>query len=714
MTPAQQQAIRAARQRLAIEAARARVAPQQAGASDAMRQRVESAIQAGDAGIPPERRAGMDRMNAQAEDAIGEARRAQFVEDNPMGARAAVAVQGIPFAGEYADEAFGMIGGPGATERIRTAQRGMEENRPGETMAWRIGTGIASSLPAAAVAAPRVMAQGASLLSNVARGAIAGGAAGGIEGAVSGYGAGEGEGRARSAAERAAIGGIAGGAIGGAAPAVSAGLRNLFGRFRTSDIQTIAREFGISPDAARVVRSALDAEDFTAAQAAIQRAGGRAMLADAGEASRTLLDASMTAAPGAARVGREAVDARAAEGGREFVTVLDRFFGPARGVETTRAAIRSGSSGARQAAYDAAYAMPIDYSARAGQRLESLWSRVPAAARARAARLMQLNGEESAQVMAQIAPDGAVTYSRPADVRQWDYITRALNDAAEGGEARGAMGGMTAESRALSGLSREIRDTLRSSVPEYGAALRAGADTIGQTQAVQTGAQLLLPSTTREQARELIRGMTAAERTQARQGLRSYIDDLMARTQAALTDPNMDAREATRAWRALSSRQSQDNIAALMGEGRARGLAGEIDRIATDFELRAAVAANSRTAVRGAVQGQAREIAGQMGILDTLTSTGSPTEAGRRLVQALTAADPGARAAREAGLFTEITEALTRTRGEREARRIMSVVGQSIGSEPISRARAEHIARMLTGGVSGGAYQTSQQSLATQ
>lgn len=679
----------------------------------AMRDRIETALAAGDAGIAPDRRAAMDRANAIAMGQIEQAGRAQLVEDNPLGARAAVAVQGIPFVGEYADEAAGLVSTE-ARDRIRAAQRGMEETRPGQTTALRVGGGVLGSIPLAMAAAPRVMAQGSGILANTVRGLVAGGAAGGAEGVVSGFGAGEEGTRGRMAAERGMIGAAAGGVIGGAAPAVAAGVRSVLGRFRTSDIQTIAREFGISPDAARVVRSALDAEDFTAAQAAIQRAGGRAMLADAGDATRTLLDASMTGAPGAARIGRQAVDERAAAGGREFVEVLDRFFGRPQGVETTRAAIRRGSSGARATAYDAAYATPIDYSARAGRRLESLWARVPEAARARAARLMQLQGEQSQQVMASIGPNGAVTYSRPADVRQWDYITRALNDAAEGGEARGAMGGMTAESRALSGLAREIRDTLRGSVPEYNAALRAGADTIRQTQAVQTGAELLMPSTTREQAREAVRAMTAAERTQARQGLRSYIDDLMANTQAALTDPNMDAREAIAAWRRLSSRRAQDNIAALMGEGRAQGLAREIDRIATDFELRAAVAANSRTAVRGAVQGQAREIAGQAGILDTLTQTGSPTEAGRRLVQAMTAADPGARAAREAGLFAEITEALTRTRGEREARRIMSVVGQSIGSEPISRARAEHIARLLTSGLGGGVYQTAQQSLGSQ
>jgi hypothetical protein len=314
--------------------------------------------------------------------------------------------------------------------------------------------------------------------------------------------------------------------------------------------------------------------------------------------------------------------------------------------------------------------------------------------------------------MARVADDGSVTFLRWPDVRQWDYITRAIGDLAESGEARGAMGGMTAESRALAGLQREIRDTLRSHVPAYGRALSEAADTIGQVRAVEVGQSLIAARTTREQARAAIRGMTAAERAAARQGLRSQIDDMMAQTRRALTDGDMDAREALTAWRALSTRQSQDNMAQLLGRDRAAALVREMDRIGTDFELRAAVATNSRTAVRQAVQGEVRAVS-QPGVLGTLME-GRPMEASRRIVQALAGRTDAARAAREAGIFEEITEALTRTRGEREASQIMRVVGDSIGSEPISRARAEHIARLLTSGLAGGGYQTGQQLLGTR
>ena len=59
---------------------------------------------------------------------------------------------------------------------------------------------------------------------------------------------------------------------------------------------------------------------------------------------------------------------------------LDATLGTPQGQEALSAGIRSGTADARQSAYDAAYAVPIDYSSNNGKMLESLFSRVPAAA----------------------------------------------------------------------------------------------------------------------------------------------------------------------------------------------------------------------------------------------------------------------------------------------------------------------------------------------
>ncbi len=50
---------------------------------------------------------------------------------------------------------------------------------------------------------------------------------------------------------------------------------------------------------------------------------------------------------------------------------------------------------------------------------------------------MQLEGNQSQQILARVGDDGAVTFERLPDVRQIDYITRALRQAAESGEGQG-------------------------------------------------------------------------------------------------------------------------------------------------------------------------------------------------------------------------------------------------------------------------------------
>lgn len=150
---------------------------------------------------------------------------------------------------------------------------------------------------------------------------------------------------------------------------------------------------------------------------------------------------------------------------------LDATFGAPLGVNNVSTALRTGSQPARSAAYDAAYATPIDYASDAGRNLESLIGRVERAAPgtiALANRLMAGEGVQSQQIMANVAEDGSVTFTRMPDTQQIDYITRALNHMAESGDGRGAMGGTTDIGRVLGNLARDIRGSLREVNPQYG------------------------------------------------------------------------------------------------------------------------------------------------------------------------------------------------------------------------------------------------------
>ena len=54
--------------------------------------------------------------------------------------------------------------------------------------------------------------------------------------------------------------------------------------------------------------------------------------------------------------------------------------------------------------------------------------------------------------------------------------------------------------------------------------------------------------------------MGGAEKRGLRQGVRSYIDELMANAKASLTDPNQDARELIAPIKNLMSRSSRENF----------------------------------------------------------------------------------------------------------------------------------------------------------
>lgn len=621
----------------------------------------------------------------------------QILEERPIAARGATALQGVPFVGSFTDEAIGMFS-PEAGAQTRRAVEAVREERPGQAMALEVG-GAVASLPALVAATPAAVGSfvgaGGSLGAQALRaGGVAAGA-GSVEGAISGAGRGETpEERARLAQEGAAVGGLVGGAVGAALPVVGAGVSAAWQNIKGRSVGEISRSLGISVDAAKVVRTALENDDLGAAQQALQRAGSTSMLADAGPGAQQLLDAAITSGGTAPRIGREAVDTRAQEAGARMTTVLDDVLGAPEGVQATARNIRQGTAQARNDAYRVAYAQPIDYASGRGRFLENLMGRIPQSAINRANELMRIEGAESAQIMARIGDDGAVTFTRMPDVRQLDYITRALGDVASQQNALGgALGGTTQLGRATQGLQRQIRDVLRREVPEYGQALDTAADAISRVQAVDLGASILRPATTREMVREGLRGASRAEREAAKSGFRSALDDQLANVNAVASDPNVDIREFQRLANNLRSRRTQENMETLLGPKDAQRLYRELDQNVVSLELRAAIARNSATARRQAIAGQVEGITAP-GALGTLLS-GEPVNATKRIVQAVTGTTPEARALRQMGIYDEIATALTGLRGQ-QAEQALRLTERAIAGDALTEAQSRIIARALT------------------
>lgn len=591
------------------------------------------------------------------------------VDMSGTGKAAATFLQGVPFAGEYMDEGLGWVAGKmglqsqeDATNAIRGAQADMDQNNPKTAMALRAGGGVAGSAVGAGVMpwwAPQ------SLGNQMLYGATVGGAGGAAEGAVSGYGSGtDPESRKANAKSRAPISGLIGGVVGGAAPAVAQGVGALWRRGQ--DWLTLRREAaaaGMDRPAYEHVIRALEADDAFSPQGAQRLAAGgnEAMLADAGPSTQTLLDAAQqTTGPGTG-LSRGRIEDRAGRAGLQVNDALDNSLGVPRGMDTMEEGIRTGTQAARTNTYNAAYAAPINYADPRGQQLEQMFADIPTDVLRAANRIMVARREPaSAQILLRTMPDGSIIPERLPDVRQWDYITRAMNDLAEGAEGRGALGGQTAVGSGFQDWSRDIRTRLRDLVPEYGTALDTAGDAIANRQALRFGETMLSPATTRDEVMRMLDGITAPERQQIAAGVRSTIDEKLANVTRALTDPNMDAREAMKAVKDLSSRASREKITALIGQQEADTFFTQFDQAARGIELRANMANNSRTAVRTRAQ---REIDDSVngGVANSLRQ-GEPVNLAKAFWQRAFGGTKADQLVRSDRVWQQIADALTAPR----------------------------------------------------
>lgn len=630
------------------------------------------------------------------------------------GKAAATLLQGTPFVGEYADEGLGWVAGKmglqsqeDATNAIRAGQADMDQNYPKTATGLRLTGGLAGSAVGAGVLP---WYNPATLGGRVAYGAGAGGLLGTLEGGVSGYGSGtDAESRAGNAKTRAFVGGLLGTALGGAAPIIAEGAtqggRWLLDRF---NVARDARQAGLSRPSYEILTRAMDADGSLngAGAARIAQAGPEGMLADAGPNAQQLLDVVVQRGGPATNAARDAIEGRATRAGAQVNDALDNALGVPRGMDAMETGIRQGSAAARGNAYDAAYSSVIDYADPRGQHLEGLLGRIPGDVINKANRLMQLNGERSQQILARIADDGTVTFERMPDVRQLDYITRALNLAAESGEGAGALGGQTALGRAYQNLSRDIRGTVRDLVPAYGQALDTAAEPIAARQALRFGETLLGPGTTRDEVATALQGMSQAERRQAAAGVRSFIDEKLANVTRALTDNNMDAREAVKAVKDLSSRANREKLTALLGQREADTLFQQIDQAAQSLDLRASVATNSRTFVRQETDRTIKD-ATQGGILGAARS-GEPINAGRRLVQTLLGGTDADNLARTDRVYSEIATALTSNRPGAILQNLQNIARQN----PRNAALARTIGNLLGYPIfAPAAYQSGSRSI---
>jgi len=628
----------------------------------------------------------------------------EFVQENPFISGLASGVQDVPFIGSYTDEAIDLVFGKEAGDAARYANEAFKSRRPGKAIAGGIAAGVLSA-PAVIAASPAwalsYVAGGASILRQMGRAALIGMPAGGFEGVISGFGRGEDGERLDTATVDGAIGTAAGGIFGGIFPASTALVSAVWSNIKGRSVKEIANKLGISINASKVIRTALENDDVDAAQTALERAGSSSMLADAGPATQNLLDVTVTSGGTSPRIVRQAVDQRAEEAGETMTSVLDDVLGAPQGLKTTQGGIRIETAPERSSTYKSAYSKPIDYSASRGQRILDRLKRVPQSAIKAANDLMILEGNASSQILATVSENGTAVFKTLPDVRQLDYITRALNQVAEQQNATGKLGGTTPQGIATGKLSGIIRNILKKEVPEYGEALKVSEAAIRRVQAVEAGYSILDGNTTREAVADTLKKMTPAELKEARQGLRSSIDDTLAKVNAVASDANIEIREFQKLANNLRSRASREKMQLLLGDEATNALYKKLDESVATLELRAAISRNSKTQLRDSVTGKVDELTAP-GPIDTVLS-GEPIYATKKVVQVITGTTEEARALRKMGIYDEIAGVLVGLRGK-EAQNALRLIRRAVDGDVLTTQQAEKIAKVLTSSAGMASY----------
>lgn len=607
-------------------------------------------------------------------------------------------IEGVPVIGAYMRAGAERLGAgitaaftdqtyDQALAGAQALSRAEKEANPWVDTGAQIAGGIAGTAPLVAAAPAAFGVTGASVPGRALLGGLTGGGLGAADGGV------------RNGVAGAVVGGGLGAGLGFAGPIAG----NLYGRgaqaFQNARADRAAAEaVGTSREAVNVVARAMGADNaMGGGSPSIAAAGPSAMLADAGPSTLSVLDTAIQRAGPGAGGAAQRINARAAGATNDINAALDTAFGAPQAVGATERSIRQGTAGARSSAYDAAYEAPIDYAAPLGREVEDIIAnRVPASAIRRANDLMRTEGHQSRQILADIGDDGTVTYRRLPDVRQIDYITRALNDVAEEANGQGALGGTTAIGRAYQGLSRELRGRVRELVPEYGVALDTAAEPIAARNALRFGETLLRPQTTRDDVAEFTRGLSQAELGSLRSGVRAHVDETLANVRRTMTDPSVDARQGIAALRDLSSDAARTKIATILPQEEADTLFRSMDQAARAFELRAGVTTNSRTFGRQATA-QAVDEMGGPGILSTAAGL-RPLRVPQMAAETIFDVGPGSQLARKDRIYAQIADLLTQNASAAN-QTIEQAINDAAAVRPLNAQRAAIADAMIARGL---------------
>jgi len=655
---------------------------------------------------------------APAEAIIRRGESEHIMQTSPARAVAAEFVRSAPFVGDYVGEtieAIPMIGGyEGAAKDMDRAAAAFRETNPKTAMATNIAGsiiyGAVEAMPIAKMAKAKKVYDSVMSLPNWQKYAALGlGGAGitGLEDVIYRSGTPDEVGdrfsweRFGQAGVPAAVGAGANVLVPFLGSIFASGYSKIRGGLLRSDVTDIQKQFGVSKDAAVVIRDTFrDSDDLGVLLDNIKRAGDKGMIADADNAAAAIVDTVVAVDASAGRIAGQAIEGRAKEAGQELGKVMDESILPQKTFigeqgETVAAdtvdyarAIADRTRPIREKAYNKYYTTPIDYAAPTGRAIEAVLGRVPNDLMQKAIKVannrMQLDPKLSGtrQIMADIADDGKIIFQEMPNPIQLDYIKRALGDIAYtknlGADALGVI-----EQQNAKQMYSELNKAIGEASPSYRRATNLGGDKIAREHALEIGQDVLNPKVTPSEFYRQQKNFTEGQRLYMRAGLRSTIEDTMNKARATINSPDVDINALRNTLNQLSSKSAQNKMKTVIGSDNANKLFKELDRLQAALELRASVAQNSKTAQRLAVKGRVEELT-EGGALESL-AMGRPLEATQKAVQAAAGVTKGAKSEQQSKILRELAKAMTEKKGE-AAQQGMRVIYDAVRKNQASEA----------------------------
>ena len=229
-------------------------------------------------------------------------------------------------------------------------------------------------------------------------------------------------------------------------------------------------------------------------------------------------------------------------------------------------------------------------------------------------------------------------------------------------------------------------------MPDYRIAVQIGGDKLAEDRAFILGRNILNPKTEIEDVGlELGKNPSQAQIAAAKSGLRSAIYKTMGDVRAIASDPNIDAREVAKAVTDMSSANARAKIKALMGK-EADALLKQIDQAAQSAQVRAAMAVNSKTAIRGNIKADVTALT-DPGIIGSAMQ-GEPVNTSKALIQAVTGQTKEYTVAQQQKIFADIAKALTEKKGK-SALAALNYLENAMKGQPLTAAQNEFVAQQI-------------------